>query len=142
MLFQDLATFSHHFDILCIAHVRRKGFVHLFYIAYVGTLGIYIAQRPAQMNANPISAVKGSQLRNFGNQSAAQTALITSELYASIWHFSQMSLATFADSSVSFPVSSSKGVSRMAFTACAVLTAFATVCFAEGEYSAKFFPSA
>ena len=141
ILFDKFTTLLHHFDIFRVTHSVGKSIIHFFNVANIGTLFVNVAQRPVQMDTYTIAAIKCCQLWNLGNQLAAQSALITGELYASIRHFSQMSCAIFADSSVNFPLSSSNGVSSMAFTAWAVLTAAATVCFAIGEYFAKFFPS-
>ena len=53
----------HHLDIFPVAHPGRKGIVHFFDVANIGTLFVNIAQRPAQMNADSVSAVEGCQLR-------------------------------------------------------------------------------
>ena len=61
----------HHLDIFPVTHPGRKGIVHFFDVANIGTLFVNIAQRPAQMNADPVSPVKCCQLRYFGDQPAA-----------------------------------------------------------------------
>ena len=84
ILFDKFTTLLHHLNIFRVAHLVRKSIIHFFNITNVGTLVVNIAQRPAQMNAYAIAAIKCCQLGNFGYQLAAQSALITGELYASI----------------------------------------------------------